>query len=109
MLDFVPLTGPRWIVADADRGADLGGQDLEAQFPRPQSRSVAAATVGADQQAVGIAIQTPSIQAPPPSNTLNRELRGVVTDADIDDRTVPRNVVRAVRNRFAVTQMREVV
>src|SRR5712691_6259027 len=109
VLDLIPLTRPRWIVAHANRLADFVGQDLEAQLPDPQCGPIAATTIRADQESACVAIEASPVEAPPAADTFNGKLGGVMADAHVDDRTVPRDVVGAVGHRFPVTQVRKVV
>src|SRR5207302_10629635 len=51
VLNLVPLAGARRQVVDDDVDAKLVGQLLQLALPQAQARSIAAATLGGDQEA----------------------------------------------------------
>ena len=109
VLDLVPLAGAGWVVADGDRKRDLITQLLQTNLPCPESRTIAATIVRADQKALRSRIRGASIHFPPAADALDRELGRVVADANIDDRAITAEVVRPVRDPLAFAQVGEVV
>jgi hypothetical protein len=96
VLDLVPLAGPGRQVAHGDSKSCLFGQAPELVLPEPNAVAVAAATVGADQQLMGVRIGQCAVAAPPAAQTLDCESSGLVALSDIDPTDVALEVVDAV-------------
>ena len=75
VLDFVPLAGARWQVADHNVEAELIGQFLQFAFPQPDPRAVAAAAIGGDQQPGCVRVTCPPQVEPPLADAVDREGR----------------------------------
>lgn len=78
-------------------------------LPGPQSVPVASAGIGADQQPRRLGVRSTSQEAPPASDTRDGEFGGLMGNAHVDQRFVPRHIVRAVGNGFSLPQMRKVM
>ena len=109
MLDLVPLTRARRIVADSNREPDFGGEDLQTELPGAPCVAIAAPAVGADQKAARAAIQAPAVEAPPAPNAFDGELGRLVTDPHVDDGAVAGNIVGAVGHRLPAPEVGKVV
>jgi hypothetical protein len=84
MLDAVPLAGGGREVADTDLQAGLVGELLQLDLPQANPVAVAAAAVGGDLQPRRAGIALVSEVLPPAADRVDRELGGVVIDADVD-------------------------
>ena len=73
VLDFVPLAGSRWVVAKFDNHSRFVGQLLQSPPPQSRSRTVAAATVGRDQQALRLQVTALAQTLPPGPDRFDRE------------------------------------
>src|SRR5437870_503664 len=102
MLDLVPFAGSRWEVAYLDFQAKVVAQLLQFHFPQPIAATVAAATVGRDQQTRCLRMASLSQFVPPASNGRDRELGGVAADADAHPGFVATQVVDSVGDRLAL-------
>jgi len=106
MLDLVPLVCPWRQVATRDGEAEFVGQFLQLGFPQAHARTVAAATIGGDQQAVGIRIPLTAHRLPPASDGVDREggrvvrpcERSAAIDADAHPSGVVADIVDAIRS-----------
>src|SRR5919108_1797803 len=101
MLDLVPLARARRVVAYGYRYPQPIGQALQMNFPGAWPRTVAAASVRADQQASCLRIGFPSHQLPPAANALPRKFRRLMRDTYIDHRFVSGHVVGPIRDGLA--------
>jgi hypothetical protein len=109
VFDLVPLTGSRRIMRDADGDAHLNGEALKMHFPRTQPMAVAAACVSTNQQTLGVRITLAAQQPPPAPDAFHGELSSVVTHTDIHNGLVAGDVVGALEDGLALSQMREIV
>src|SRR5262249_35905056 len=82
MLDLVPLARARWLMAKLARQARLVGELLHRPPPEPGSRTVAAPTIGRDQQPGRAGIAPLPQTVPPSADRGHGELGGVVADPD---------------------------
>src|SRR6266446_4831658 len=109
MLDLVPFAGSRWEVAYLDFQAKVVAQLLQFHFPQPIAATVAAATVGRDQQTRCLRMASLSQFVPPASNGRDRELGGVAADADAHPGLVVTQVVDSVGDRLALAWVRKIM
>src|ERR1700732_291192 len=84
VLDLVPLARSGRKMMDLNGDAEFVGETLQLSLPQTHARAVRSAAVRRDDQTLGSRIATAADSLPPPSDRLNRESRGVVTDADTD-------------------------
>ena len=108
MFDLVPLAGSRGIVANRDRHSGFIAQRLQMQLPGPRPVAIAASAVSADEQPRRPSVVPFPVQTPPSPDALGSELGGVVGYSDVDHGSIAREVISAIRNGLAFTQMREV-
>src|SRR3954469_23139743 len=73
MFDLVPLAGSGWKVTDLDLQAEVIGELLHLAFPQPDPISVAAATIGRNQQAPGMGIARMAHFRPPAPDAFDGE------------------------------------
>ena len=84
MVDLVPFAGGRRIMHHGDRQLFLMGQVLELFLPQPISHPIGVASISGDQQFLLVRIERFATLLPPPSDTLDGKLGGLMVDADID-------------------------
>src|SRR6202011_5823398 len=115
-LDFVPLAGAGWQVADDDVEAEFVGQLLQFAFPELHPRAVAAPAPslrwgrrGGDQQSGCLGIARPTDGAPPLADAIDGERGRVMVDADTHPTTIGGEVVDPVRHRTAKLLDQEVM
>jgi hypothetical protein len=84
VLDLVPLARARGQVADTDAQTAVIGEALQFPLPQPSAGAVAAATVGGDQQFLGLRIHGRAHLEPPGMDRRHREGRRVMVHADAD-------------------------
>lgn len=101
VLDPVPFAGAGRQMGDGDGHPGLVGKALQFALPQADAGTVAAATVGGDDEAPGLGIARASEPLPPAANALDREGRGVGIDADIDPALVGGDVIDAVGGNLA--------
>src|SRR6266480_6146962 len=65
MLNLVPFAGAGRKVTDGDRDADLVGEALQLALPQPNTRAVAAAAIGRNEQSLGRGIANATNILPP--------------------------------------------
>src|SRR5271156_5462874 len=109
VLDFVPLTGSRWEVADCQLQPRLVGYALQRDFPEATADTVATATIGHDQQFRRTRKPLLPHLTPPPQNCIGGELRGIVIDPDANPTLVVFKIVHTVRNRLAEFLVHKIV
>jgi len=80
MLDLIPLTRARRVVANGDRYLQPIGQSLQMDFLGAQSRAIATAGIRADQHASRLRVGFPSHQPPPSANAGHGKFRRVMGD-----------------------------
>ena len=96
MFDFVPFAGAGRKMADGKTQAGFIGQSLQFPLPEPQPRSIAAASVGRDQDQAGVRIQFLAFMAPPPTKRRHRKSSGVMVGPHVDKAGVPSHIVDAM-------------
>ena len=96
MFNLVPFAGSRRKVAHHYAKPRAVRQFLKFHFPLAQPISVAASTIGCDQQLSDIGIQPP-FATPPSPNRSNRERASVVVRPHVNESAVPSHIVDAVR------------
>ena len=97
MLNFVPLAGARWEMADHDGEVQFVGQSLEFPFPQTQAGAIASTRVCRNQQPSGLGVGFPPFRFPPRPDGGHGKGRRVVVGANIDEPSVSRQFVNAVR------------
>jgi hypothetical protein len=96
VLDLVPL-GRAWrIVADFDRHLQLVGELLQLDLSQASAHIVGAAAVRRDRQLTHIGIALASDPRDPGADRSDRELGGVVGDADADPAGIGGGIVDAM-------------
>src|SRR5712672_1437426 len=101
MFDAVPFAGAGRMVGDRDRQPGLIGETLQVTFPQANARAIAAAAIRGDQQPGGGGVAVAAETAPPTSDALDREGRGIVVDPDINPARVRRDVIDPVGRYLA--------
>ncbi len=101
MFDAVPFAGAGRMVGDRDRQPGLIGETLQFTFPQANARAIAAAAIRGDQQPGGGGVAVAAETAPPTSDALDREGRGIVVDPDINPARVRRDVIDPVGRYLA--------
>ena len=101
MLDFVPLAGPGWKVADVNGNAQSGGQILQSHLPQAGTNAIAPATIRRDQQIPCLTIIFHAHLVPPTTDRFGRKPRGIVVDAYTDPALVLGDIVNPIRDGFA--------
>jgi len=109
MLYLVPLAGAGRDMTDSDLDPKFVSQHLQFPLPQTQTRAVAAATVGVNQQLLCIRITRGANLKPPASDARDRKLPGIGADADIDESGIGGNVVDAIRHRLAKCRNGEIM
>src|ERR1700674_217093 len=86
VLNGIPLGGSGRVVAHRD-GQLVAVTDsvLQAGFPDARTMAIAAASVGQDQDAVGVWIVPSALESPPALDGVNGELGGSTGRADADE------------------------
>ena len=88
-------------MANLDGEAQLLGQFLEFNFPQPHSRTIAAAAIGHDLQALWLRIKRRSHRFPPTPDGFDGKGSRVMVNPDTDPPEISRQVVDAVGYRAA--------
>jgi len=109
VLDLVPLAGAWREVGYMNWQAQADRQGLQRYLPQAAPAAVASSAIGCDHQRACIGIALDAHLVPPPPDSLNRELRGVVIDTHADPAFVATHVEHAVRDDFAQLGVREVM
>ena len=109
VLDLIPLTRSRRIMTDLDDQSGFVCKLLKFCQPQPCARTVAATTVGSNQQSSRGFVAFVSQSLPPAPNRGNCKFGGVVSDPDRDTRIVVPNIIHSVGNRLAQRLVRKVV
>src|SRR5260221_1574055 len=104
MFDLVPLTGRRGIMSHRDGELFFSGQFLELFLPQPLSCSIGTASISRDQQCLFPRIEPFATALPPPSDTLNGKLGGIMIDAHIHQPTVVDHIIDSIIASTAYTQ-----
>lgn len=84
MFNLVPFAGARWEVAHGDRQLEFIRQVLQLVFSQTEPVSIAAATIGRDQQTLDLGLVATPFGAPPTSNGCHGELPRIVIRPDDD-------------------------
>src|SRR6266516_162630 len=109
MFDLVPLTRRRGIMSHRDGELFLSGQFLELFLPQPISCSIGTASISRDQQGLFPRIEPFATALPPPSDTLNGKLGGIMIDAHIHKPTVVDQIINPIRDGTACSQGHKVI
>jgi hypothetical protein len=96
VLDFVPLAGSQWQVADRHLQAGVGGEGREFDFLGPYAGAVGAAAVGTDQQPVRVRIAASAYGVPPPAQGSDRERGGAASSATRVKREISTQITNAL-------------
>ena len=96
VLDLVPLGGPGWVMANGDGEPGLVGEFLEFQLPQAHAHAVGATTIGRNHQALGIGIALATHRLEPTPDCVDRELGGIVIDADVHPAGIVGEIVDAI-------------
>ena len=78
VLDFVPFTRIRWIMANGHFQPHLVGELLQIIFPGTIATSVTGAPIGIQQQTSGLPVVPPAKEFPPAAQALYRKFRRVM-------------------------------
>src|SRR5579859_2161080 len=104
MFNFIPFTGRRRIMSHGNRQMFFIGKFLQLFLPEPISCPVGATPISSNQQLLFARIEPFATGLPPPSNTLYRELGGIMIDADIDKSTLVNEIIHPIRDGLAISQ-----
>lgn len=96
MFNLVPFAGAGGKVADGKRKTGFIGKCLQFEFPQTQAPSVAAATVGSDDNLLGCGIKLSSFKAPPTTNGGHGKGARVMVGAHVDKSGVAPQVIDAI-------------
>jgi len=96
VLDLVPLAGAVREVADGDRHPDFIGELLQFHLPEPHSGTVAATSIGNDEQSIGLGIDGLPHRLPPTPDACRGKSCGVVIHAHADPTCVVGQIVNAI-------------
>jgi hypothetical protein len=94
---------------DLDGDTELVGQHLQFAFPQADARSIAAAAVGGNDQALRLGVALPADLVPPAADAMDGEGRGIMVDSEIDPARIGSKVVDTVRHRPSQPLDHEVV
>src|SRR5260221_12956207 len=87
-------------MADGDRQPEPIRQFfLESDFPGSDPRSVATTAIGQNQKFLRIRVVSASGTAPPSSNVIDGEVRGIMRHADKDPALVVEHIVNPIWSR----------
>src|SRR5665647_890246 len=109
MLNFVPLAGARWEVANMNGHPQAHSQFLQCHLPQAAPAAVAATAVGRYQKFLCIWVSLGTHLLPPSADGLHRELRRIVIDAHTHPALVLAQIEYAIGNDFAQVQIREIM
>lgn len=109
VLHLVPLAGARRKMVDGNGQADFVGEALQFDLPKARAWTIAAASIGGDQQLGGVGVGRTPHALPPTANTGRDEGGGIVVDADVDPAFVADQVVNTVGPHLAQFRQDEVV
>src|SRR5260370_41464475 len=107
MLDLVPLAGAGRVVAYFNGQARCVGQLLQGPAQESCSRTVAAPTVGRNQQARRARMPFLSKSLPPSTDGGDGKLGCIMTDADGHAGFIVRDVVDSVRGQIPAHARRQ--
>jgi hypothetical protein len=96
MLDLVPLAGSWGQMADGDSQSRLVGKFLEFNLPQSNAGTVAAATVGGDEQALRRRVQGLAHGNPPAADGFDGEGRRVVIDTHTHPAAIVSQIVDSI-------------
>src|SRR6266699_3355784 len=109
MFNFIPFAGRRWIMSHGNRQVFFSGQFLELFLPEPISCPIRATSISSNQQLLFARIERFATGLPPSSNTLYRELGGIMIDADIDKSTLVNQIIHPIRDGLAIGQRKKII
>jgi len=89
------------VMDDSNVKPGLVDEGLQLAFPQANTKAIAAPTIGGDEQAGCVRIPALTQGEPPASNAFDREGRGIVIGAEIDQAGVGRNVIDAIGSDLA--------
>src|SRR5271156_76624 len=109
VLDLVPLARAWWEMAHLDLQAGFVAEALQFDLPQAISATIAAATVGRDQQPPRVRVTTMAQPLPPGPNRFHGEFGRIAADPDTHPGFVVGQIVDAVRHRLPCSRVRKVV
>lgn len=80
VLDFIPFTCTKWEVTDMNRHVQFFGKLVKLDFPEPYTTSIAAPTIGCDQQLSRFRIEPYPHSLPPPPNRCHCKFSRIMVD-----------------------------
>src|SRR6266853_5757216 len=98
MLNFIPLARPRREMADRNRQSQLICQALKNDLPQAHAVTTTAASIGCDEQALGVRIDRGAHLLPPAEDCDPRKFGGIVIDPHADPTLVAGQVIDPLRN-----------
>ncbi len=101
VFNLVPFAGAGWKVTDVTDQPGFIDEFLQFQLPEPDSIAVAAATIGGDQQLLGLRINRLTHAIPPAPDRFDRKLGGVMANAHTNPSLIPVEVIDPVGQGFA--------
>ena len=111
VLDFVPLAGPRWQMADRDRKLEFISQFLQFDFPQPDAVAVGTAAIGRHHKSLGLGIALLTHGLPPSADGVDRKRGGVVVGSHAHPAGVVMNIVNPVRHgplQFGINEVMDI-
>ncbi|SFN15985.1 hypothetical protein SAMN05421863_11173 [Nitrosomonas communis] len=109
MLNLVPLAGSGREMAILNGHPQFVCEFLQLYTPQAHPVTIAASTVGCDQQAFGLGIKRLPPLPPPAADTFDGQFSGVVINADTHLTLVGGQVVDSVRRHLAQVRVDEIV
>jgi len=105
VLDLVPFARARWEVAYFHYHACRVRKLLQFHSPQSCAGTVAAATIGRDQQSRGLRVSLAAKLVPPSANRSDRKLCGIATNADRHPCFILTNIVNTVGNSLILCEV----
>ena len=109
VLDLVPFRRAGRIVADLQGQPGFIGQFLQCDLPQPDPTAIGTAAIRGNHQPGGRRISLATHRLVPAADGVDRELGGIVIDADTDAARIRRDVVDTIGNGFAEFLVDEVM
>src|SRR5262245_16596613 len=101
MLNLVPFAGSGRKMTDLNRPADLVGQALEFDLPKPHARTIASSSIGGNEQTFGLGIRGLPHGLPPAPDAGDGKSRGIVIGSDTHPGVILLQVVNSIRGHSA--------